>query len=427
MNIHNSFAERENWSKNLPQLSHFQEKYHRKFLSLNWPKRKDEKWRYTNLSTLEKWTFRPPQGALPASEIDNLECLRLLKQGDKFNLIVIENGQVRGDLCQISDSRLKWLRGSQVSTKEIESFTSDDEPFFSVMNGALLPDLSYISVPKGAQINSPLFIVHLSAPDESMEASFHRLLVEVNEGASLSLSEIHLDSNEIENFSNSVALINIKECANLDYLKVQGKNSSSHFYSNVDVSLDKNSNFHCLGINLGGVWARQELRVRHRGEAASSQVKGLYVAQGRSRQETYTSIEHEKAHGSSHQLHKGILSDKSRAVFNGRIFIAPGSQKVDSSQYNKNLLLSPDAEVDTKPELEIYADDVKANHGATVGQINEDEMFYLLSRGISPQTSRYAIIRGFLSDLIMASKVVEFRKLSSLLIEKPLKTLVGNK
>ena len=421
MGFHKSFVERKKWSTNLPHLADFQESLHQKFLNLALPHRKDEKWKYTNLSALEKASFNPSQKSLSSSEVKNLEGLNVIRRMTNNNIIVVENGQFREDLCEIMDHDLKLIRGVDLSAKDINRFIHGDKSFFSTMNGALFKDISCLRLAKNVRIENPVFVVQLSVADKNISASFPRLLIEVGEGASLALSEVHIDTNDNRDFVNSITLVNLKEKAQLNYLKCQDKGRSSYYYSKVDVDLERGSNFQLLSLGLGSLWARQEIVVHHREETASSQVDGLYVSRGVSRTECYTSIEHKKGRGTSHQTYKGILSDKARAVFNGRIFIAPQAQKVNASQLNKNLLFSRDAEVDTKPELEIYADDVKAVHGATVGWIRDEEIFYLTSRGIPRQAAEHLLIRGFFNELVMGVGISEFQTVASVMVENRLK------
>lgn len=436
MSFYKSFAQRENWSAPFPHLAEFQESCHQKFMGLRLPDKKDESWRYTDLSTLAKSSFHLSQKSLKPSDLKGLKNLNFMKQITDNNILIVENGHLREDLCEIKDPDLKLVGGKALSVKNIQKFIhSETESFFPLMNESLFCDISYLYVPKNTKIDRPVFVIYLSVADGPMNASFPCLLIEVDEGSCLNLSEIHVDTtgttdamgtrdtneNNCGDFVNSRTLIHLKKTARLNYLKCQDKGLLSYYYSKVDVGLERESDFRLLSLGLGGLWTRQEIVVRHKEEAASSQVDGLYVSKGESRTECYTSIEHEKGYGSSHQNYRGILSDSARSVFNGRIFIAPQSQKVDSSQMNKNLLLSPDAEVDTKPELEIYADDVKATHGATVGRVNEEEVFYLMSRGIPSHRARYLLTKGFLKGLVGGMEVLEFQKLASVMIENRLK------
>ena len=428
MSFHKSFTQRERWSSHLPNFADFQQRLHQKFLRLSLPNRKDERWKYTNLSVLEKPSFNPSQKSLSLSEVKALKCLNIIKQRKSNNIIVIENGQLREDLCEIIDPDLKLIKGVDLSTEDAKRFTHTDESFFPVMNGALFRDISYLCLPKNKKIDNPVFIVQLSVSDEHISASFPRLLIEVGEGACLDLSEIHIDTNDKKNFVNSMTLVTLKENSQLNYLKCQDKNFSSYDYSKVDINMEKEANCQLLSLGLGGLWARQEITVRHKEEMASSQINGLYMSRGKSRTECYTSIEHEKGGGISHQIYKGALSDQARSVFNGRIFIAPHAQKVDASQLNKNLLLSHEAEVNTKPELEIYADDVKAAHGATIGRVSEEEMFYLMSRGIPRQMAEHLLVSGFLGGLVKSIDVLDFQRLASAILENHLKeSKIGNK
>ncbi len=451
MNSHKSFTNRKQWTQ-LSQLETFQKECHEKFLNLQIPTQKDEKWKYTKIPFLKESNFKElnfiqPQTSLSFSDLSPLHCIQFIRKS-KSNLIVIENGQLRQDLCEIVDNdlHLSITRGLNLSPKTLEKFIYENESFFSLMNSALFCDTCHLHITKKANIQRPIFIIqihgdhaknlhhkdlHRDLLPKDLGVSFPHLLIELEEGVSTSLAEIHIDhinykdktknNNAIQNFVNSQTLIHLKEHAKLNYLKCQDKSLSSYSYSKINIDLKQRANLQFLSLDLGSLWSRQDLTLRHRERAATSQVHGLYMASEESHIDCYTSIEHEKGQGVSHQLYKGILNDKAKAVFNGRIFIAPQAQKVNSSQLNKNLLLSHEAEVNTKPEFEIYADDVKATHGATIGRVNEEEIFYLMSRGIPKQQAESLLIKGFFENLVMDMEVPEFCQLASEMMTQHLK------
>ena len=353
-----------------------------------------------------------------------------------YQVIVVENGQVRQDLSRLTDSGLKIVRGSKEPPPS-SYFRSQNPSFFSLMNQALFRDYLYLFVPDNVKIKDPVFVVQLFVSDKTnkyLSAIFPFLWVELGRGASMALSEMHMDAmgQTQGGFVNGRTFVHLRENAQFNYLNSQDRfyqdkssqNKSyqnntqdkpyqdktiSYSYSKVEVYLERSSNLQFFGLTLGGGWTRQELEVYHQQEGASSQVHGLYLAKGKSQVENYVSIGHEKPHGISHQVYKGVLDEQAHGVFNGRIFIAPQSQKVDSSQLNKNLLLSDQAGVDTKPELEIHADDVRATHGTTVGNLSEEEMFYFVSRGISPPLATQWLVRGFINDLVGDIQIPAFR------------------
>jgi Fe-S cluster assembly protein SufD len=229
--------------------------------------------------------------------------------------------------------------------------------------------------------------------------------VVAEEHSSATLIESFVSTGDGQYFTNAVAEIIVKEGARLEHYRVQRESEKAFHTSLTSAELGRSGSYDTTSINLGGRLSRHDISVVMDNEGAECWVDGLYLAGGDQHTDTHSVIDHQQPHCNSHQLYKGILDGNARAVFNGKVFVREGAQKTDAMQTNKNLLLSPQARVDTKPQLEIYADDVKCAHGAAVGQIDQEELFYLQARGINPELGRSLLTYGFAEEVIEKIKI----------------------
>jgi len=277
---------------------------------------------------------------------------------------------------------------------------------FTALNTALLSAGAFVLIPRGIHVATP---IHLQFIAGSQTASFPRVLVLAEENSSATIIESYSSVDDTQYFTNAVAEIVLQDGARLEHYKVQRESSQAFHIATTSADLGRNSAYDATTINFGAQLCRHDIGVIMAHEGAECWVDGLYVVGNGQHTDTHSVIDHQQPHGTSHQLYKGILDGKSRAVFNGKIFVRHGAQKTDAMQTNKNLLLSNDARVDTKPQLEILADDVKCAHGAAVGQIEEDELFYLETRGIHPDLARNLLTYGFAEEVIAKIKVDSIR------------------
>jgi Fe-S cluster assembly protein SufD len=244
---------------------------------------------------------------------------------------------------------------------------------------------------------------------ETDNVIFPRLLLVAEENSSATLIESYVTTNDAAYFTNAVVEIVLEDGARLEHYKVQREAAQAFHVATTVADLGASSTYDATTITLGAQLSRHDINVTMDNEGAECWVDGLYLVAGSQHTDTHSVIDHRKPHCTSHQLYKGILDGKSRAVFNGKIFVRHDAQKTDAMQTNKNLLLSNEARVDTKPQLEILADDVKCAHGAAVGQIEEDELFYLETRGIHPDLARNLLTYGFAEEVIGKIKIESIR------------------
>jgi Fe-S cluster assembly protein SufD len=257
------------------------------------------------------------------------------------------------------------------------------------------------------KLEKPLQITFVADAENS--ASFPRLLVLAEENSSATIVESFVSHGEGRYFTNAIVEIVLKDGAHLDHYRLQRESKKAFHVSTTSAELGRSSRYDTTSINLGAQLSRHDISVVMDHEGAETSVDGLYMVAADQHTDTHSVIDHKQPHCTSHQLYKGILDDSARAVFNGKVFVREGAQKTDAMQTNKNLLLSDKARIDTKPQLEIYADDVKCAHGAAVGQIDEEELFYLETRGISPAIGRSLLTYGFAEEVIARIKLESIR------------------
>jgi Fe-S cluster assembly protein SufD len=306
-------------------------------------------------------------------------------------------------VSNFADTEQKLL--SQYLATQIDYHTDA----FSALNTAFAGDGAFVLIPRGKVIEAPIHLLFLTT--EANTVSHPRIVVVAEEGSVATLIESYVAPNDDAiYFTNAVAEVIVHQGANLTHYRLQEESTNAFHLATTQVQQDSKSIYSSYAISLGGDIARHTLNAKLDGEHSESTIDGLYVVTGNQHCDNHTTIDHAQPHSNSHQLYKGILDEKARAVFNGKIFVREGALLTDAKQLNKNLLLSANAHVDTKPQLEIFADDVKCSHGATVGQLEEDELFYLRSRGLKTETARALLTYGFAEDVISKIKLASVRK-----------------
>ena len=283
---------------------------------------------------------------------------------------------------------------------------------FVALNTAFLRDGLFVYVPKGVAAEQPIDMrVEVSASDGANAAApvhHRRCLVVLDEGSRATLVE-HYTGGGRTYFTNAITEVALGAGAVLDHYKVQQEAAGAFHFHALQVVQQPGSNFASHSITLGGRWTRNEVNAVLGAEQCECTLNGLYFADGERLVDNHTRIDHAKPNCSSHELYKGILDGSGRGVFNGKIFVHKDAQKTDAKQTNKTLLLSDDAVIDTKPQLEIYADDVKCTHGASIGQLDEEALYYLRSRGIDAKSARRLLTYAFANDIIERVKIESLR------------------
>jgi Fe-S cluster assembly protein SufD len=278
----------------------------------------------------------------------------------------------------------------------------------TALNTAFLQSGVFIWIPKNVHLQTPIQITFVADPS-AQDSNFPRVLIVAEENSSATVIESFVSNGDERYFTNAIAEIVVKDGARLDHYRLQRESHNAFHVSTTSAELGRASRYYTTSINLGAQLARHDVSVVMDHEGAETSVDGLYMVGQDQHTDTHSVIDHKQPHCNSHQLYKGILDGNGRAVFNGKIFVREGAQKTDAMQTNKNLLLSDKARVDTKPQLEIFADDVKCAHGAAVGQIDPEELFYLETRGITAELGRSLLTYGFAEEVIGKIKLESIR------------------
>jgi Fe-S cluster assembly protein SufD len=277
---------------------------------------------------------------------------------------------------------------------------------FTALNTAFLLDAAVVSVQEGISLDAPIHLVFVSTAASARFMTHPRVLVVVGRNSKAAIVESYVSLRAAGYFTNSVSEIVADENANVEHYKLQRESDDSAHISGLYVSAARSASITCHSVSFGGSFVRNDVNVILDGDGAECTLNGLYLGDRRSLVDNHTTIDHARPNCGSREIYKGILGGHARAVFNGKIVVRPAAQKTDAKQTNKALLLSEDAQINTKPQLEIFADDVKCTHGAAIGQIDDEAMFYLRARGLSEPDARRLLIRAFAGEVLRRMPLV---------------------
>ena len=375
---------------------------------------REEEWRYTNVSALAKKNFPL---ATNESKI-NLDVLAEWKLENCYHFVLV-NGFFNAEVSYLP-------KAVDICALSLESESEEDDDFESVLenekNGFLILNFFhsnnglYLNLEKNEVLDKPLQIIHLTT-QEVIVNTYHTVILEEN--AQATIIETFINNGNQSYLSNSVLECSLENNAELTLYKLQNESEKAFHFGGAYIQQAENSKFTHHNFALGGLLARSEIHCDLE-KAAECELNGLYLGKNRQHLDNHTRINHNKPDGISREFYKGILNDRARGVFQGRVIVAKDAQKTDSQMNNRNLLLSADAEIDTKPQLEIYADDVKCAHGMTIGQLEEKSIFYLQSRGIDEETAKHILTFAFANEMV---DKISFEPLKELLQKELLKIL----
>ncbi|MEM6800185.1 MAG: Fe-S cluster assembly protein SufD [Bacteroidota bacterium] len=370
--------------------------------SLEIPTRKWEEWKYTNLQPLLKQSFAPaPESGL--TDIDQYLVPNL-----ESDVLVFVNGRYKEDLSSIKHnldsliiSDLKGIagKGKEAFETYFGKAVKSDLDIFAALNAAYFEDGVFVGVPTGKKTLKPIQILHLADNKEASSAMQHRNMFVVGTNGEAQIVELFHSLGDAPTLRNEVTEIFVDANAGLEYVKIQLESDQASSVDRTLVHQAQDSRFSIHTITLSGKIVRNNLDIKMDGLNISSELKGIYMLSGTQHVDNHTQVDHMKAHGYSNELYKGILKDQSTAVFNGRIHVYQDAQKTNAFQSNNNVLLDDTANIYTKPQLEIYADDVKCSHGATLGSLNEEALFYLQARGIKKDEAKKMLINSFVMEV----------------------------
>ena len=379
-----------------------------RFLTLGFPTTRHEEWRFTSVAPIasEAFTLAPP--AVDARPMD-ITPFRF--HGVCAAELVFVNGHFVPALSTRSASLDCAKAGSLAAAissqaSEVEPHLSRVAPFdrasFVALNTALFEDGAYIHIPAHTVIERPIHVLCVSTGEGGDAAlmSHPRVLAVLGDNSQASIVETYVGPAGARYFTNVVTEISLGANAVLDHYKVQHESTAAYHIGSVYLKASRSANCASHSISLGGALVRNDVIAVMGGEGGECALNGLYLADGQRLVDNHTTIDHAMPHCDSREIYKGILADRARGVFNGKIIVRPDAQKTDAKQTNRALLLSEDAQINTKPELEIFANDVKCTHGATIGQLDEDAVFYLRSRGLGKADARRLLIHAFAGDVL---------------------------
>lgn len=375
------------------------------------PTTKTEAWKYTSLKAITSKTYQNPENHasrnLRICCIPDLDAHTILFVNGAFHSVCLSEGN---DKQLIVKSFSEMEEEEQIiAEKYFDVINESDTNLFTSLNTAYNPEGVFIYVPAGTIIHKPIHIQHLT--DSNIDIAFqHRNMVIVGENAGLKIIETYHGTDEKNSLRNQVTEIMVARNATLTYIKYQNEGNHSSHIEQCNVIQKENSTTDFYTISLSGEIVRNNLCIRINGERAHAGLKGGYLLSGKQHVDNYTEVHHVMPNCTSNELYKGIIGGEATAVFNGKIQVYPDAQKTQAYQSNKNILLTDTANVYTKPQLEIYADDVKCSHGATTGQINKDALFYMQARGISREDAQRLLVSAFLEDTFDSVGIAEVRE-----------------
>jgi Fe-S cluster assembly protein SufD len=362
-----------------PWVQELREAGFQQFAAIGFPTTHDEEWRFTNVTPIVRSNFTHGLAQVRVSGL---------------------TGGARAG-------------GLEEAREYLGHLAASDRNAFVALNTAFLENVTVIRIPRGVVIEEPIQVSYTGAAGRFTHPW---LLILVGSDAHCTIVENY--SGEGSYLTNAVTEVVAGDCAVVDHYKVQRESLDAFHVATMAAQLGRSANFTSHSISLGGVLVRNDVNLVL-SEGTEATLNGLYIVNGTQHIDNHTSIDHAKPHGTSHELYKGILDDEATAVFNGRIIVRPDAQKTDSKQTNKNLVLSDNAVINTKPELQIWADDVRCTHGATIGQLDAESMFYMQSRGIGREQARRLLTYAFAQDVVDRIKIPALKdSLERFLFEK---------
>ena len=406
-----------NGGSGVPQwFEHLRREAIQQFGTSGFPNSRDERWRFTNVAHLTDTKFALANGERPTLSLGEVQQHTL--EAGKDQCLVFVNGRhskelsstdgfpdgvVAGGLRDVANG------GSERVERHLAKYATTDNPF-TALSTAFMSDGAFLYVPQDVILGEPIQLLFLTASAGRPVVSHPRNLIVVGRNAAASVVETHLGLVDGPYWTNAVTEAVVQENARLHLYRVQREGAQASHTATTQSHQRRDSNFALTTIEIGGALSRHDINAVLAGQGAECSLYGLTQIQGKQHVDHHTTIEHARPHCNSWEFFNGIYDDKSRGVFTGRILVHPGAQQTDSKQTNNNLLLSKGARADSQPQLEIYADDVKCTHGATLGPIDEKALFYMQTRGIEAEVARNLLTYGFGVEILKEIEIAELRE-----------------
>ncbi len=354
------------------------------------PTTRDEYWKYTRVNRISTKAFKTQKG-----NVSTLEGLKI-KNLDAHVLVFV-NGFFApefSDLITLQNSGVQVFSQHNLSPQQ----NQESEHIFDQLNTAYASDGVQMHITKNIVLEKPIEIIHIQTGSEVMNNLYHSIEIERHAQAQVVMSFHSVNAQNC--FSNVHTAVQVHDGAHFSMTKIQSEENSNYHISTENVDQAENSNFTINTITLGGELVRNNLNIRVNGQNCETNLNSAYILKENQHVDNHTVVDHRVPNCLSNELYKGVIDDKATAVFNGKVFVRQDAQKINAFQSNGNVLLSNDATVNSKPELEIYADDVKCSHGSTTGQLDEKAIFYLRSRGMGEKQARELLVQAFVGDVL---------------------------
>jgi Fe-S cluster assembly protein SufD len=398
------------------------------FQKLGLPGNKTEEYRFAPIGRALEKNFNFDLPNTIQSKVTSI--VKFLIPGLQANVIVFINGIYSAEHSTIvspkSDLKISDLR-TAVNQDEaqiyFEKYLRISEDPFSALNSALWQDGVFIHIPPKTKVEKPVLVLHINDAETQQSIAHTRLLVVLEEGSELTLIERSASAGTNNIFHTFGEEIILKENASLDYVKIQNDEGKLHQVANSLIHQSTSSKLNTLTLTMSGSLIRNNFNITIDGEDCESHFYGLYLLDNNTLADNHTVVDHRKPNSFSNELYKGVMDGNSKGIFNGKIFVRPRAQKTNAFQSNRNILLTDTATVNTKPQLEIWADDVKCSHGCTSGQLDEEALFYLRSRGIPMEEAKAMLLYAFAIDTLEPIKDPTLRNYLDSLISKRLNKL----
>ena len=379
-----------------------------RFAELGFPSLRDEDWRFTNLAPIAKLPFKPvfessfdelTPKTLDQFPFGKLDAIRLTFVNGHF-VEELSSAPASQDGVKIKSLAAALAEDADFLEKHLGRYAQDAGNSFSALNTAFFQDGGFVHVPAGQVVNRPILLSFISTATQAGTTISPRNLIVAEKNSRATVIESYSSTADASYFTNAVTELVVDDSAILEHCKFQNESLSSFHLAAIHATLGRNSKLTAHSIATGARLSRNSIRTNLAAEGVECILNGLYLTRDEQLADHHMIVEHAQPRCNSHEYYNGILDGHSKGVFHGRILVRQPAQKTDAKQTNKNLLLSDDATVDTKPQLEIYADDVKCTHGATIGQLNEESIFYLRARGIGSARARAMLIHAFAGEII---------------------------
>lgn len=387
------------------------------FTELGFPTTKNEEWKYTNMEPAVSLPFGQVNG-----EAKSFSTGEVLSNGFAENdapRLVFQNGTFAPELSstrglpggvRLASLAERSRQDDELLAAQLGRYANHKRNAFVALNTAFIGDGAVVVIPPGCRLTQPIYLIYVSGAMKHPVVSYPRTLILLGADSEAKIVESYAGANGGKYFCNAVTELIAAGDSVAHHYRLQNEGEAAFHMGTLAAHLDRGSHLTAHALTLSGALVRNNVHVSLDGEGAECVLNGLYLGDGKQHIDNFTEIEHAKPRATSLELYKGILDGASRGVFNGRIVVHKDAQKSDARQTNRNLLLSADAAVNTKPQLEIYADDVKCSHGSTIGQLDPDALFYLRSRGLGPDEARSLLSFAFASEMVGRIQIDTLRR-----------------